>query len=146
MIRTVPMSVLILTLLAVVGCGPRETPEQRLATLRAAHDIVPTAWANTTDADGNPRLVVDLRVTNQAADPLEKLTVLVTVDGPDGSEKLRRQVTLDLAGLRPGLDTQTAALVPGFKAGEFDRVEAGIEGGLSDEELRALPEFSLIEP
>ena len=146
MTRTGSMLVLFFMLVAVAGCGPRETPEQRLATLRAAHDIVPTAWANTTDAEGNPRLVVDLRITNQSADPLARLTILVSVDGPDGTEKLRERITLDLTDLRPGLDTQIAALVPGFEAGEFDRIEAGIEVGLSDEELRSLPEFALIEP
>lgn len=128
----------------VVGCGPRETPEQKLDRLRAAHDIRPTGLANITGENGEPQLLVDLRVTNQSSRELEKLTVLVRCTGPDGTEKLARRVTLDLAGLRPGLDTQKAALIPGFVSGEFDQVTVEIERGLTDQELRSLPEYDLV--
>ena len=45
-----------------LSCGPEETPEQRLARLRDAHEIIPVGYTTITDPDGTPRMIVDLQV------------------------------------------------------------------------------------
>jgi hypothetical protein len=127
--------------LAVMSCGKRETPEEHLARLRGAHDIVPTGATTTFDRDGNPRLVVDLRVTNHSAERLDHLTVNVRVEGADGGERISQPVTLDLSSTRPGVGVQLAALIDGYALADDDQVFVEIPGGLTPEELRALPEF-----
>ena len=87
-------------------------------------------------------MVVDMRVTNQSAEPLGHLTILVRVEGIDGAEKLSHQATLDLTKTRPGVGVQLAALVDGFELAEDDMVTVEVEDGLSDEALRDLPEFA----
>ena len=134
-------AVLSLILVAVVGCGKRETPEQRLSTLRLNHEIIPVG-VTTLHADTDPTLMVDLDVVNKGAVPLAHLTVLVVVRGADGGERLSRRVTLDLDGARPGVGERRSALIPGFVMGEADEVFVEIESGLSPEELGALPEFA----
>ncbi len=133
--------VLILGALAVVGCGKRETPEEHLARLRRAHDIVPTGATTTFDKEGYPRLVVDLRVTNHSAERLDHLTVIVRVESSDGVERLSEPVTLDLSATRPGVGVQLAALIDNYGLADDDQVFVEILNDLGPEELRALPEF-----
>ena len=87
-------------------------------------------------------MVVDMRVTNQNAEPLGHLTIRVRVEGIDGAEKLSHLATLDLTKARPGVGVQLAALVDGFELAEDDMVTVEVEDGLSDEALRDLPEFA----
>lgn len=134
--------VLLLAVAALSGCGPRKSPEQHLAEIRQAHDIIPTGAASVTDADGQPRMVVDLRVTNKSTEPLDHLTILVRVEDAEGNERLSRPMTLDLSEVRPGVGVQLAALVDGFDLDETDMVMVEVEENLSPEALRALPEFS----
>ncbi len=131
---------------ALIGCGPRETPEQHLAKLRRAHTIVPTGATTVAGPEDAPRLVVDFRITNQGTEKLNHLTVRVRVEGPDGTERLSKRVTLDLSDVRPGVGVQMAALIDDFQLDENDQVTIEVEDGLSPEELRALPEFSDITP
>ncbi len=124
-----------------LSCGPEETPEQELARLRDAHEIIPVGYTTITDPDGTPRMIVDLQVTNQGGEPLNALTVLVRVTGADGVERLARRVTLDLEGLRPGVGERRSAVVPGFAGSDDDEVLVEIEAGLSPEDLHSLPEW-----
>jgi len=130
-----------LTVTLFLSCGPEETPEQRLARLRDAHEIIPVGYTTITDPDGTPRMIVDLQVTNQGGEPLEALTVLVRATGPDGVERLARRVTLDLEGLRPGVGERRSAVVPGFAGADDDEVLVEIEAGLAPDDLRTLPEW-----
>ncbi len=123
------------------GCGPRLTPEQLTQKLRLSHEIVPVGFTTIHDAEGNPSLVVDLRVTNKGTEPLPHLTVLVQLRAPDGTVKASRRVTLDLAGARPGVGVQVAATLEGVEAGPEDQVTVELESGLTDEAVRTLPEF-----
>ena len=137
--------VFVLTLVALpmlVACGPRETPEQHLARVRRSHDIIPTGATTVENAEGMPRLVVDLRITNKSAEPLAHLTVRVRVENIDGRELLSKRVTLDLSKVRPGVGVQLAALIDDFRLDEQDQVMVEIEDGLTPEQLRALPEFA----
>lgn len=130
--------------LVAVACGHQETPEQKVARLRYNHEIVPTGYTTIHSPDGEPVLVVDLRVANQGSQKLDVLTVLVEVAGADGRQKLARRVTLDLADLLPGTGTQLAIQLPGVEVADDDEVSVKIESGLSDEELRTLPEYDSV--
>jgi len=138
----VTVTTMLLCTLAMLGCGKRETPEEHLARLRRAHDIVPTGATTTFDAEGYPRLVVDLRVTNQSAERLDHLTVMVRVVSSDGVERLNVPVTLDLSATRPGVGVQIAALVDNYGLADDDQVFVDVLNDLGPEELRALPEFA----
>ena len=133
---------LALVTFALVGCGPRETPEQHLARLRRSHDIIPTGAATVTNSEGMPRLVVDLRITNQTDEPLAHLTIRVRVENIEGQELLSQLVTLDMAHARPGVGVQLAALIDDFGLDEQDQVMVEVEDGLTPEQLRSLPEFA----
>jgi hypothetical protein len=133
-----------ITLLAVLlaGCGPGETPEQHLERLRLAHEITPVGYTTIRTPDGQPVTVVDLRVVNHSDEPLDHLTVMVRVVGPDGTIIAERRATLDLSGARPGVGIQTAAQVPGLEVTDQDQVQVELESGLAPEVLHALPEWS----
>lgn len=128
--------------IAVAGCGPEETPEQRLARLRAAHEIYPVAATTVFDAAGAPTLLVDLQVANQGGEALGLLTVVVRVVGGDGVVTHSGRVTLDLEGVRPGIGARVSASVPGVALGEDDQVTVELEAGLPPEDLRQLPEYA----
>lgn len=128
--------------LSLVACGPRETPEQHLSRIRRAHDIIPTGATTVENAEGMPRLVVDLRITNKSAEPLAHLTIRVRVEDIDGKELLSTPITLDLSNVRPGVGVQLAALIDDFQLGDQDQVMVEIEDGLTPEQLRSLPEFA----
>ncbi|MCG6963896.1 MAG: hypothetical protein LJE95_11575 [Acidobacteria bacterium] len=130
-----------LLVLALAGCGPRLTPAQRVEKLRLEHEIIPVGSTTVHDAEGNPTLIVDLRVTNKGTEHLPHLTVLVRVHGKDGVEKASRRVTLDLADASPGVGIQVAAKLPGVEAGEDDQVTVQLESNLSPEVLKTFPEY-----
>jgi hypothetical protein len=143
MIRRLAIALVAIPLVVALSlsCGPDETPEQKLARLRDAHEIIPVGYTTITDPDGTPRMVVDLQVTNQGGEPLDQLTVLVRVTGADGVERLAEHVTLDLEGLRPGIGERRSAVIPGFAGSDADEVLVEIEAGLSPDELQELPEW-----
>ena len=127
---------------AALACGPRKTPEQRLETMRQAHEIVPLGANTVHDSTGEPSLIVDLQVTNHGADKLNHLTVMVRVRGADGAEKAARRVTLDLSSIRPGVGTQIAATLPGVALTDDDEVTVELESGLPADVLHTLPEWA----
>jgi hypothetical protein len=142
--RVIAGSLIIFAAVGLSGCGEDVPPEQRLAQIRYNHEIFPVAAKTMYDADGNPTLLVDLQVANQGGIPLDMLTVLVTVLGPDGGIKSSKRVTLDLEGVRPGIGARVSASLPGVELLDDDEVTVELESNLSPEELRELPEFSLM--
>lgn len=137
---------LALIAVAAVACGPRETPEQHVARLRRAHNIIPTGATTVVNAEGMPRLVVDLRITNKSAEPLAHLTIRVRVENIEGHELLSTPITLDLSKARPGVGVQLAALIDDFQLSDEDQVMVEVEEGLTPEQIRALPEFKDLPP
>lgn len=123
------------------SCGGEVPLEDRVAALRDAHEITPLGYTTVKSPGEEPVLVVDLRVVNQAREPLPHLTVLVRVIGPDGSIKVERRHPLDLRDVRPGYSVQVAARIPGIEAEETDQVQLELETGLSDHELSTLQEY-----
>ena len=128
----------------LLSCGDKETPEQRLARLRSRHEIIPAGIANITTPEGDPALLVDVQIVNQGTEPLDQLSVLVTVRGTDGQDKVSRRVTFDLTGVRPGIGERRAATLPGVVLGEDDEVFVELEGNLTDDQLHGLPEWSQV--
>ena len=145
MIRKNTMLVSILILVAIIllpGCGEKETPEQRVERIRYNHEIIPVAAKTLYNADGAPTLLVDLSVTNKGGDAVDNLTVLVQVFGSDGLEKNSQRVTLDLAGVRPGIGARVSASLPGVELLDEDEVRVELEANLPPEILHELPEFA----
>ena len=63
--RAIPVAVAILAVVALVGCGEKETPEQKVERLRYNHEIIPVAATTLYDAEGQPTLLVDLQVIGE---------------------------------------------------------------------------------
>ncbi len=140
---TVPL--LLLLAVSVLGCGPRETPEQHLQRLRMAHEITPLGYTTIHDDSGQPVTVVDLRVVDRSDESLKHLTVMVRVVGADGTVKAERRATLNLEGSRPGVGIQTAARIPGLEVGPDEQVQVELETGLAQDVLHTLPEWKDME-
>lgn len=146
--RTLRAGVMMLAVIAAIviisGCGEKETLEQKVQRLRYNHEIFPVAAKTMYDAGGNPSLLVDLQVANQGSEALSKLTVLVKVLDADGALKVGQRVTLDLADVRPGVGSRVSASLPGIELLEQDEIMVELETGLSDEEVRQLPEYDAL--
>jgi len=143
--QNIVVSLLVVLMAGVLaGCREEVPPEQKLAQIRYNHEIFPVAAKTLYDADGNPTLLVDLQVANRGGVPLDMLTVLVTVIGPDGTTKNSQRVTLDLEGVQPGIGARVSASLPGVELLDEDEVTVELESNLTPEEIRELPEFRLM--
>ena len=140
--RVIPVAVVILAAIVLVGCGEKETPEQKVERLRYNHEIFPVAAKTLYDAEGQPTLLVDLQVANQGTEALANLTVLVRVLDPTGAEKDRSRVTLDMTDVRPGIGARVSATLPGVELLEEDEVMVELETNLPPEVLQELPEYA----
>jgi hypothetical protein len=134
--------IIILATIALVGCGEKETPEQKVQRLRYNHEIIPVAATTLYNEEGVPKLLVDLQVTNKGSDPLQNLTVLVRVLDPTGAEKHRGRVTLDMTDVRPGVGARVSATLDGAELLEEDEVMVELETDLPPEVLHSLPEYA----
>jgi hypothetical protein len=135
-------TIAVLAAITLVGCGEKETPEQRVERLRYNHEIIPVATTTLFDAEGQPTLLVDLQVANQGTEPLSKLTVLVRVFDADGGERDSQRVTLDMSDIRPGIGARVSATLPGVELLEGEEVTVTLETNLSPEDLHGLPEYA----
>mgnify|MGYP001826446793 FL=1 len=140
--RYILVAVVILAAIVLVGCGEKETPEQKVERLRYNHEIFPVAAKTLYDAEGQPTLLVDLQVANQGTEALAKLTVLVRVLGPTGAEKDSSRVTLDMTDVRPGIGARVSATLPGVELLDEDEVMVELETNLPPEVLQELPEYA----
>jgi hypothetical protein len=134
--------VLIVATLLLTSCGEKETPEQRVERLRYNHEIIPVATTTLFDAEGQPTLLVDLQVSNQGSEALDKLTVLVRVFDATGGERNAQRVTLDMSDVRPGVGARVSATLPGVELLEGEEVTVTLETNLSPEDLHSLPEYA----
>jgi hypothetical protein len=136
------ITIAVLAAVVLVGCGEKETPEQRVERLRYNHEIIPVATTTLFDAQGQPTLLVDLQVSNQGSEPLSKLTVLVRVFDATGGERTSRRVALDMSDVRPGVGARVSATLPGVELLEGEEVTVTLETNLSPEDLHGLPEYA----
>ncbi len=127
-------------LLAVLACGPKETPTQRVTRLRLAHEVQPTAVQVRQRAEG-PQLVLDFTVVNRGRESLPALTVKVVIVDASGKDRATHLVSLDTGQLQPGV----ASLVTGFINGEVlnpgEQVRVEVEGQVPGDRRAAYPEF-----
>ncbi len=128
--------------IVLVGCGDKETPEQKVERLRYNHEIYPVAAKTLYNADGEPTLLVDLQVANQGTEALEHLTVLVRVLDATGADKDSKRVTLDMSGVRPGIGARVSATLPGVELLDDEEVMVELETNLPTEVLQGLPEYT----
>jgi len=128
------------------SCGEKETPEARLARLRARHEIIPAGAATVTSPDGTPTLVIDVQVFNKGTESLNQLTILVRVRSSDGTERVTQRATLDLTGVRPGVGERRTVVVPGVALAETDEISVELEANLPVEILHQLSEWSEVAP
>ena len=136
--------IILLAAIALLGCGEKETPEQKVQRLRYNHEIIPVAATTLYNEEGEPKLLVDLQVTNKGSDPLQKLTVMVRVLDPTGGEKHRGRVTLDMTDVRPGVGARVSATLDGAELLEEDEVMVELETNLPPDVLHSLPEYAEI--
>lgn len=142
--RTVMVTVVVLAAIALIACGEKETPEQKVERLRYNHEIYPVAAKTLYNAEGEPTLLVDLQVANQGTEALEHLTVLVRVLDATGAEKDSKRVTLDMSGVRPGIGARVSATLPGVELLDDEEVTVELETNLPTEVLQGLPEYAEI--
>ena len=135
------ITIAVLAAIVLVGCGEKETPEQRVERLRYNHEIIPVATTTLFDAEGQPTLLVDLQVSNQGSEALSNLTVLVKVFDANGGVRDSRRVTLDMSGVRPGVGARVSATLPGVELLEGEEVTVELETNLLPEDLHGLPEY-----
>jgi hypothetical protein len=128
------------------SCGEKETPDAKLARLRARHEIIPAGAATVTSPDGTPTLVIDVQVFNKGTESLNQLTILVRVRSSDGTERVTQRATLDLTGVRPGVGERRTVVVPGVALAETDEISVELEANLPVEILHQLPEWSDVAP
>jgi hypothetical protein len=128
------------------SCGEKETPDAKLARLRARHEIIPAGAATVTSPDGTPPLVIDVQVFNKGTESLNQLTILVRVRSSDGTERVTQRATLDLTGVRPGVGERRTVVVPGVALAETDEISVELEANLPVEILHQLPEWSDVAP
>lgn len=140
--QAIPAAVVMLAMVAALGCGDKETPEQKVERLRYNHEIYPVAAKTLYGPEGQPTLLVDLQVANQGTEALDKLTVMVRVLDFTGAEKESRRVTLDMTGVRPGVGARVSAALPGVELFDDEEVTVELETNLSPEVLHELPEFA----
>lgn len=146
--RPAQLIALLVAFTGILACGPRETPEQQLQRIRLRHELRPLSYATVNSPEGEPITLVDIDLTNQCNEPLSKLTILVRILDAEGNERHSERVTLDLEGVYPGTGFQTAASLIGVEVDVDggESLEVLLETNLSDEELRALPEYQDVAP
>jgi ABC-type Fe3+-citrate transport system substrate-binding protein len=140
--RVFLIAVVLLAVVVIMGCGEKETPEQKVMRLRYNHEIYPAGMTTLYDAEGQPTLLVDLQVANQGSEALENLTVMVKIVDATGAEKVSKRVTLDMSGVQPGTGARVSATLPGVELLDDDQATVELETNLSVEDLHSLPEFA----
>jgi len=136
---------LVLAALALVamtfGCGPKETPEQRVSRLRMGYEVRPNGFQPRTGADGTPELALDLLVLNSGRESLGHLTFVLRVVGADGAERVRRAVSIDTSDLLPGVTSQVSAIARDVVVQEGDQVLLELEPEPDARERATYPEY-----
>lgn len=129
-----------LTVLALTGCGGKETPEQRVTRLRLAHQVQPTAVQVRTTPAG-PELVIDFTVVNTAREKLPTLTVKVVLVDRHGKDRATHLLSLNTSNLLPGVAGQVTGFIPGETLAQGEQVRVEVEAQVSVKEQARYPEY-----
>ncbi len=128
------------TVLALAGCGGKETPEERVSRLRLAHQVQPTAVQVRTTALG-PELLVDFTVVNTAREKLPTLTVKVVLVDRHGRDRATHLVSLNTSDLLPGVAGQVTGFIPGESLAPGEQVRVEVEANVTVKERARYPEY-----
>lgn len=126
----------------LLGCGAKVSSEDRVTSLRLNYEVEPDGFQPRRAVDGNPELVLSVRVVNKGRESLDALTVLVRVLAPTGEERAVRRLTLDTRGLRPGVGAQLSGVVPDCEVHEGDTVLLEREISPPHAERHLYPEYA----
>ncbi len=128
--------------LAAVGCGGRETGEQRVTRVRDGYRIEPNGFRMRQAADGARELAVDLLVVDTGRETLATLTLLVHVEGPDGRDPLTRRAPMAVPSLLLGITAPFTAVVRDVELRPGENVLLELEGAPPQEARRDYPEYA----
>jgi hypothetical protein len=125
------------------GCDqPRkEKPWERVTRLRLHYKVSPDWYEMQKDKDGKPVLAMQLTVTDTAKESLDKVTMVLHVQGPDGKDRIKMPLTLDVAHLKPEVPVTISVTVPGVEVKPGEDVILQMEGQPSRAEMRKYPEY-----
>lgn len=129
-----------LTVLALAGCGEKETPEQRVTRLRLAHQVQPTAVQVRNTPEG-PQLLIDFTVVNTAREKLPTLTVKVVLVDTKGRDRATHLVSLNTSELLPGVAGLVTGFIPGETLAQGEQVRVEVEAQVPVKEQARYPEY-----
>jgi hypothetical protein len=130
---------------AVAGCDqPRkEKPWERITRLRLHYKVSPDWYEVQKDKDGKPVLAMELTVTNTAKESLNQVTMVLHVTAPDGKDRVKVPLTLDVSHLTPEVPGKISVAVPGVEVRAGEEVILQMEGQPSRAEMGQYPEYKL---
>lgn len=127
----------------VGGCDqPRkEKPRERITRLRLLYKVSPDWYEMQKGKDGKPVLAMKLTVTNTGAELLNQVTMVLHVTAPDGKDRVKMPLTLDVAHLAPSAPGTISVTVPGVEVRPGEEVVLQMEGQPSKAEMGEYPEY-----
>jgi len=125
------------------GCDqPRkEKGWERITRLRLHYQVSPDWYEMQKDADGKPLLAMKLTVTDTGPEPLRQVTMVLHVVYPDGKDRLKQPLTLDVSNLAPGKSGTISVTVPGVEVRPGEEVVLQMEGQPGRAEMKQYPEY-----
>lgn len=129
-----------------LGCyQPRkEKPHERITRLRLQYRIDANWYENRPGADGQPNLFMSLSGRNLGRDGLSKLTMIMHIRHFDGTTRISRPLTLDVAGIPPQAQkaTRLEVLVPGVDVREGEELALQLEDQPHQDNMPSYPEYA----
>ncbi len=136
----------LLGLLAVGVAGGCDQPRkekgwERITRLRLHYKVAPDWYEMQKDKDGKPVLAMQLTVTNTGTESLAQVTMVLRVTFPDGKDRVKVPLTLDVSHLAPGKSGTISVTVPGVEVRQAEEVVLQMEGQPTRAEMREYPEY-----
>ncbi len=125
------------------GCDqPRkEKGWERITRLRLHYKVAPEWYEMQKDKEGKPVLAMRLTVTNTGPESLARVTMVLHVTFPDGKDRVKVPLTLDVWHLTPGTPGTIPVAVPGVEVQPGEEVVLQMEGQPGKAEMREYPEY-----
>lgn len=127
-------------MVVALGCGGKETPDQKVTRLRLAHQVQPTAVQVRTTPEG-PELLIDFTVVNTAREKLPTLTVKVVLVDTQGRDRATHLLSLNTGDLQPGVAGQVTGFIRGESIARGEQVRVEVEAQVPPEERGRYPEY-----
>ncbi len=136
----------LLGLLAVGGAGGCDQPRtekgwERITRLRLHYKVAPDWYEMQKDKDGKPVLAMKLTITNTGPEALARVTMVLHVTAPDGKDRVKVPLTLDVSKLTGTAPGTVSVTVPGVEVRPGEEVMLQMEGQPGRAEMREYPEY-----